>query len=200
MAADNKFTLTRADELDARRAAKADATHIRPGGTKVVQVVYYLHDTASDEIKIGSTNDLKRRLVVYRESNRHLELIGQEDGGPELKRERHRQFKSFWIERDWFKLHSVIIQHIQDLARISSSLKMAQVVTSNVEVARRFLLQQLENGIKPLEDIRNAARVAGINWRAVERAKHDLAVRTVKDSSFPAKVIGWMFREEPVGR
>jgi hypothetical protein len=193
--AEDKFKLTRADQLESREQSRKDATHGARSTIPVVGVVYYLVDILADTVKIGYSNNMKRRLTLYHEANPRLELMGQEEGGPTLKRERHAQFRAYCVGGDWFKLTQPIMDHMKKIAGVAASTKLAVPGTSNIGVSRRFLETILENGMVPLEDIKEAAANAGIRWRAVERVKALLQVQSVKDGSFPARVIGWRFKE-----
>lgn len=64
-----------------------------------------------------------------------------------------------------------------------------------VRDAEVFLRKLLKEGMKSLEDIKKASEDDGHNWRAIERAKENLRIESVKQG-FPAKVIGWKLGAE----
>lgn len=65
----------------------------------------------------------------------------------------------------------------------------------SVRDAEVFLRKLLKEGMKTLADIKKACEEDGHSWRAIERAKDNLRVESVKQG-FPAKVVGWKLGAE----
>jgi len=70
----------------------------------MTEVVYFLlrqaeSPTSKPSIKIGTTNDFRRRLAQLEAQYGHLTLLGLMDGGRELEQQLHNQF-SGWRLRD----------------------------------------------------------------------------------------------------
>lgn len=59
-----------------------------------------------------------------------------------------------------------------------------------VRDAENLLKRLLEDGMKSVEEIKEAAEQDSLSWSSVVGAKSNLRVESVKDG-FPAKVIGW---------
>lgn len=74
-------------------------------------VVYYLR--FSDRIKIGTTRNLKARLVGIP----HDEVLATEPGDRTLEQERHRQFAHLRLTRrgEWFRAGPDLIDHTKAL-------------------------------------------------------------------------------------
>ena len=68
-------------------------------------VVYYVR--FGDRVKIGTTTQLKTRLVNVP----HDEVLAVEPGGFELERQRHNQFATHHVVREWFGVHPELMAH-----------------------------------------------------------------------------------------
>jgi len=64
-----------------------------------------------------------------------------------------------------------------------------------VRDAERFLAKILAKGQKTIDELKKAAEGEDITWRAVERAKENLGIESIK-TGFPAKVVGWRLPPE----
>lgn len=89
------------DRLCQERIAAASA---------VQEVVYYVR--FGDRVKIGTTKDLKQRLVHIP----HDEVMATEPGGIFVEQQRHKQFKHLRAKvgtnREWFQLTAELAEHI----------------------------------------------------------------------------------------
>lgn len=72
-------------------------------------LVYYLR--FRDRIKIGTTADLKHRLIALP----HDEILALEPGGMQLERARHAQFDEHRVRGEWFRLAEPLIDHARQL-------------------------------------------------------------------------------------
>lgn len=73
--------------------------------------VYYLR--VGDQIKIGFSGDVRRRLRSYPPGS---ELLALEPGDKKLERRRHNEFAEWLVAgREWFEPSAELLQHTQDL-------------------------------------------------------------------------------------
>jgi hypothetical protein len=90
------------DRHRAEQVAEAKAREGQPGW------VYYLR--IGDQIKIGYSSDVKRRMKSYPPT---AELLAVHPGSKALERTMHEQFASSRaIGREWFHPHAVLTEHI----------------------------------------------------------------------------------------
>jgi Meiotically up-regulated gene 113 len=77
-------------------------------------VVYYLtHADRPGLVKIGRTTRLNGRINQL--GGKKVTVIATEPGGPELERERHRQFAAMRAEGEWFHFAAAILLHVHSL-------------------------------------------------------------------------------------
>lgn len=76
-------------------------------------VVYYVQ--IGEHIKIGTTTNVKRRMVAYPPNRR---LLATEPGYEDLEVERHRQFADLLdMGREWFRPGAELVNHINELRK-----------------------------------------------------------------------------------
>lgn len=80
--------------------------------------VYYLR--VGDQIKIGFSTDVRRRLRSYPPGS---ELLALEPGDKKLERRRHNEFFE-WLAagREWFEPSDELLKHIQDVVDLHGSV------------------------------------------------------------------------------
>lgn len=104
------------DELSRKREAELAEIQARAmGDSGFVETVYYVR--ISDHIKIGTTNDLARRLrVLYADHDPKL-LLGVEPGGRAVEQHRHLQFSDerVWQNRELFNPSPRLLEHIAEI-------------------------------------------------------------------------------------
>jgi hypothetical protein len=76
--------------------------------------VYYLR--VGDQVKIGFSSDVRRRLRAYPPGS---ELLAVEPGDKKLERRRHNEFFE-WLAagREWFEPSAELLKHIQDVVDV----------------------------------------------------------------------------------
>jgi hypothetical protein len=110
-AAAKKGMDVRDDRVARSVADKALADHERTLNRETTDVVYYLR--VGDLVKIGTTNNLKRRLRAYPPGT---VVLATETGSFQREAQRHEQFADYLAERkEWFTLGPDLIKHIEDL-------------------------------------------------------------------------------------
>lgn len=73
--------------------------------------VYYLR--VGDQVKIGFSSDVRRRLRSYPPGS---ELLAVEPGEKKLERRRHNEFAEWLVAgREWFQPSEQLLQHTRDL-------------------------------------------------------------------------------------
>lgn len=78
-------------------------------------VVYYVQ--VGDLCKIGTTTNLKRRLVGYPPNRK---LLATEPGSYEVEARRHAQFAALLdCGKEWFRLEAPLAAHIQQLRPVA---------------------------------------------------------------------------------
>lgn len=86
----------------------------------------------------------------------------------------------------------------RDAEQIWQDIRESQKVRKDFTVrdAEILLKKFLANGeVKTIEEIQSKAEEADLSWRAVQRAKENLGLESVK-AGFPAQVIGWRLRRK----
>lgn len=107
--------------LDPRTLQEKAAAGLIPGARKVargrrewVTSVYFIQSPHA--IKIGRSNDSKRRLAVLQTSQSEpLRLVACTPGGRELETEYHRQFAKHRLHGEWFSPAPEILAEIARL-------------------------------------------------------------------------------------
>lgn len=80
-------------------------------------VVYYVQ--VGEHIKIGTTTNIKSRMVAYPPNRR---LLATEPGHEELEAERHREFSGLLdMGREWFRPGPALIDHINALRALQDA-------------------------------------------------------------------------------
>lgn len=124
------------EEIERRkRSERLDSQELeRQGNPKGESLVYYVR--IGGYIKIGFSARLKNRLVSLRADS----LLAVEPGGPELERERHREFAAERIDlrRENFRPSERLEAHIAHL-RAEHSLPTWALLPRTSEVSRRHL-------------------------------------------------------------
>lgn len=82
-------------------------------------MIYFIRAMQSGAIKIGTSNDPKRRLETMQTgSPEPLELIGVLPGQADAEKVLHRTFAKFRIHGEWFKGDEELIREIKALVRL----------------------------------------------------------------------------------
>lgn len=106
---------------DARRRAEQHRTTARwePASQdprEAGMVVYYIRVRGADRVKIGTTSNLRQRMVSLRADG--ADLLATEPGGYAVERRRHQEFADERIgAREEFALSDRLAVHIADLSR-----------------------------------------------------------------------------------
>lgn len=98
----------------AASVTRAQENAVGPDGG-FIETVYYVR--MSDHVKIGTTNDLTRRLrSLYLDHDPKL-LLAVEPGGWSVEQHRHAQFNDerVWSNRELFNPSPRLLAHIADL-------------------------------------------------------------------------------------
>lgn len=71
---------------------------------KVPQIVYFALAEGTDRVKIGRTNNIKRRLKDLQTGCPvPLKVIYELPGDNSLEKELHKRFSHLWIDYEWFQ-------------------------------------------------------------------------------------------------
>lgn len=104
------------DELSRKRDADLAAIQAKAmDGSGFAETVYYVR--ISDHVKIGTTNDLARRLrTLYADHDPKL-LLAIEPGGWGVEQHRHKQFREerVWQNRELFNPSPRLLGHIAEI-------------------------------------------------------------------------------------
>lgn len=94
------------EELERKRAEKAAKREADPWAKE--GTIYYA--SIGDEIKIGWTSSIYRRMRAYPPS---AQLLAIEPGTKTIERARHQQFNEYLAHgREWFKSGKFLLEHI----------------------------------------------------------------------------------------
>ena len=75
--------------------------------------VYFVQDCSSNNIKIGVSKDVKKRIKsLQTASSSNLVLMGQLLGGRSLEKFLHKVFARYRVKREWFKPAAPILNFI----------------------------------------------------------------------------------------
>lgn len=78
--------------------------------------VYFIRNTRSGAVKIGSATDPRKRLVGLQTGCPDtLELVGAIPGGRVQEKAMHRMFKQFRLRGEWFRAEPTLVQEIRRL-------------------------------------------------------------------------------------
>lgn len=106
------------EEIARKQAASISEKQVEAMGdlpTGFTETVYYVR--ISDHIKIGTTNDLAKRLrSLYADHDPKL-LLAVEPGGWAVEQHRHQQFRDerVWANRELFNPSPRLLGHIAEL-------------------------------------------------------------------------------------
>ena len=83
---------------------------------KSLHFIYFVQDTVLKYIKIGYTNNIKRRIKDLQVGNPHkLELIAQINGGKNKEERLHKKFDKYNIRNEWFEPNEEILKYISEI-------------------------------------------------------------------------------------
>jgi len=92
----------------------------RPEAVPPSSVVYFVQAGRNGPIKIGTTNDIARRLTQLQiGSPEEIMLVGMAAGDGELEDEWHQRFDSFRLRGEWFKPDASLLTAIAGVTRVS---------------------------------------------------------------------------------
>lgn len=93
--------------------------------------VYFIQIGDSGDIKIGYTNNIKKRLKELQTgSPKKLKLLGYIDGGRTKEQELHSQFKQYRVNGEWFRLHQEIVDYINKNTKTNTWIELDSGKTS----------------------------------------------------------------------
>lgn len=79
------------------------------------QVVYFIEDEGNDQVKIGITNNVRKRIETLQCGHgAPLKLLGTLSGGRRIERQLHVRFNKYRIRNEWFRLSDEIREFIKD--------------------------------------------------------------------------------------
>jgi hypothetical protein len=101
-------------------------------------LVYFIHAKDTEYVKIGTTDNVERRLRAIKTSSPfELNLIGVIRGGRELEKQIHGIFQHLRIRGEWFYLRDDLIEFVNAKAR-KLSHEMCDFCWESLE-ARKFI-------------------------------------------------------------
>lgn len=84
------------------------------GRPKSEPVVYFLKNSDTGRIKIGFSDNLRRRLMsLGNEGNFEPELLGIVEGGRDVERQLHNQFRQYRYANEWFDPGPELLEYIR---------------------------------------------------------------------------------------
>lgn len=86
----------------------------RPRGAGT-PLVYYIRRAPDRAIKIGWSADLGSRVAHLRAEHGALDVLATEPGAGDVEDERHQQFRSAALGREWFRPVPDLLMHIAGL-------------------------------------------------------------------------------------
>lgn len=94
-------------------AKKRSRWHEQERAGKHEPVVYFVRSYLTGLVKIGTTNNLRRRLSTFRNSHPgRLEVLGTMAGGREVEQVIHRRFAAQRFDREWFTETPALVEFI----------------------------------------------------------------------------------------
>jgi hypothetical protein len=103
--------------------------------------VYFIQEGPQGNIKIGMSNDpIARMQSIQRSHARQLELLGVIEGGLNLEKRLHKQFKDNWVRYEWFEPVSHLVDFIDENASLNGcKSQLTQLRKKRARVATKRL-------------------------------------------------------------
>lgn len=100
---------------------------------KCFEVVYFMHASHTDLVKIGWTRDIERRFQVVQTSSPHpLHLLAIHPGGAALEAMYHNEFAHYHFHGEWFRLTREIRRWLGQFLRRHYSREWLAINDPNV--------------------------------------------------------------------
>lgn len=100
-----KLKMQKARAYDLRRE-----TFTKPTTTSAV--VYYFGDPVMQQVKIGTSTNLGKRIAVLRKSRPRALILATEPGTYSMENHRHQQFGRLRVHGEWFLKDPELMDHV----------------------------------------------------------------------------------------
>lgn len=95
-----------------------------------VGYVYYAGTTGGDRVRIAFSKNPWARVADMQSNSKDIKLLAVEKGSLSLKEQREREFASFRVSGEWFRLSETLNKHIVTLPKANKPTTVATVVTT----------------------------------------------------------------------
>jgi hypothetical protein len=83
------------------------------------RLIYFIRQDQTGAIKIGSTNNLEKRVQALQTGSPYLlKPIGYITGTAKLEQKLHKQFQEFQLQGEWFQPHPRLLDFIEQKATV----------------------------------------------------------------------------------